>query len=453
MDSKHYSDLGDQIRNMVDDAVNSRNFSQLNKNIGDTINDAVNTARQAVNYTKNPFGPGSPGGFNYKVPYGTEQTAQDNGSTRYRERTRGRGTYQTGAFGSSPFSGQPYTGQAKRPAAYQNRTSVTSYNKSGKSLPGRVSGVLFLVFGSIIFGIMILLFLILGIIALASNSYGFFGRFSAALILPLSAAGIVMIARGSYLRKRIKRYRFYLNKFNGRSYCSIRDLASGSGKSQSYVLKDVKKMIQNGMFPEAHLDDEETSLMLNNQTYEQYLKMKEGQQLKAREEAARAPRKDETEEERQLRLAVEEGQDYIRKIRQLNDDIPGEEISRKLDRTELILKRIFSCLEKHPEQLPDMKKFMSYYLPTTLKLVNAYREFDQQPVEGENIATGKREIEKTMDTINEAFENLLDDLFQDTAWDISSDISVLKTMLAQEGLTEDEVTRRAQEAQNTNKQN
>ena len=49
----------------------------------------------------------------------------------------------------------------------------------------------------------------------------------------------------------------------------------------------------------------------------------------------------------------------------------------------------------------------------------------------------KQEIEKTMDTLNTAFEKLLDELFQDTAWDLSSDISVLNTMLAQEGLTED----------------
>ena len=49
----------------------------------------------------------------------------------------------------------------------------------------------------------------------------------------------------------------------------------------------------------------------------------------------------------------------------------------------------------------------------------------------------KKEIEDTIDTLNIAFEKLLDSLFQDTAWDVSSDISVLHTMLAQEGLTED----------------
>ena len=78
---------------------------------------------------------------------------------------------------------------------------------------------------------------------------------------------------------------------------------------------------------------------------------------------------------------------------------------------------------------------MRYYLPTTLKLVNAYREFEQQPAQGENIRSAKEEIKKSLDVINQAFEKLLDSLFEDDALDISTDISVLHTMLAQEGLT------------------
>ena len=80
---------------------------------------------------------------------------------------------------------------------------------------------------------------------------------------------------------------------------------------------------------------------------------------------------------------------------------------------------------------------MEYYLPTTIKLLDAYEDLDAQPVQGENIITAKREIEKNNRHADVAFEKLLDDLFQDTAWDLSSDISVLQTMLAQEGLTED----------------
>ena len=78
---------------------------------------------------------------------------------------------------------------------------------------------------------------------------------------------------------------------------------------------------------------------------------------------------------------------------------------------------------------------MNYYLPTTEKLMNAYIELDKQPEVGENIINTKRDIEEAVDTINDAFENLLDSLFEETAWDISSDISVMKTMMEQDGLT------------------
>ena len=80
---------------------------------------------------------------------------------------------------------------------------------------------------------------------------------------------------------------------------------------------------------------------------------------------------------------------------------------------------------------------MSYYLPTTLKLLQAYQEFDAQPIQGENIKSAKTEISDTLDTITVAFKNLLDSLFEHEAMDISTDISALETMLAHEGLTED----------------
>ena len=81
---------------------------------------------------------------------------------------------------------------------------------------------------------------------------------------------------------------------------------------------------------------------------------------------------------------------------------------------------------------------MSYYLPTTVKLLDAYADMDVQPVQGENITTAKKEIEATLDTLNLAFEKLLDEIFKDMAWDVSTDISVLHTLLAQEGLTKDD---------------
>ena len=103
---------------------------------------------------------------------------------------------------------------------------------------------------------------------------------------------------------------------------------------------------------------------------------------------------------------------------------------------EMLVDRIFDRVEQKPDTVSDIRKLMDYYLPMTMKLLQAYEDLDAQPVQGENIISSKIEIEKTIDTLNVAFEKLLDDLFQDTAWDVSS---VLNTMLAQEGLTEDEI--------------
>ena len=103
----------------------------------------------------------------------------------------------------------------------------------------------------------------------------------------------------------------------------------------------------------------------------------------------------------------------------------------------ILSNRAYEEYLQNPQSVSDIRKLMEYYLPTTIKLLEAYEQLDRQPVDGENIQTAKREIEATLDTLNTAFEKLLDDLFQDTMWDVSSDISVLNTMLAQEGLKED----------------
>ena len=169
--------------------------------------------------------------------------------------------------------------------------------------------------------------------------------------------------------------------------------------------------------------------------YEQYqnaeksLREREVEQKKQKEEQANKVVNEELEK------AISEGRTYIQQLRKANDDIPGEEISRKLDRLETVISKIFVCVERHPEKLSEIRKFMQYYLPITIKLVNAYKEFDSQPIQGENIKNSKAEIENTLDTIDLAFEKLLDSLYEDEAMEVSSDISVLNALFAQEGLT------------------
>ena len=123
--------------------------------------------------------------------------------------------------------------------------------------------------------------------------------------------------------------------------------------------------------------------------------------------------------------------------------MPEEEISEKLDQLGLVTTKIFDYVEQHPEKLPEIRKFMSYYMPITLKLVTAYQRFDREGTSTSEIEDAKLEIKGTLDTINKAYQNLLKKLMQADILDVSSDISALETILAQEGLTEDEITEKS----------
>ena len=253
------------------------------------------------------------------------------------------------------------------------------------------------------------------------------------LLIPF-LAGIILSATGNHYRKRYRRAQKYVEILNGRGFCEIKELAEKSNQSETETRKDLRKMIQKRVFREAYMDKQETCLMINRIAYDYYLQAEESLRQREMEEAKRKEQEEKMSPE--ILEMIRTGDEYIRTIREANDDIPGEVISEKLDRLEQVVRRIFESVKKHPEQKKEMDKFMDYYMPTTLKLVNAYREFDALEVKGENITNAMQEIENTLDTISRAFEKLLDDLFQDAAFDVSTDISVLQMMLAREGYKE-----------------
>ncbi len=257
--------------------------------------------------------------------------------------------------------------------------------------------------------------------------------------LLLLVSSIVMDIRGSGIRNRIKRYRRYLNYFMGKDSCSVGELSAYSGFNEKFVVKDMRKMIDIGMFPQGHINNEETLIMLNRDRYQRYLK--EQKELEAvKQEQLEDQRKLESMGRIGLELAgtIEDGKDYIRQVSEANAKIHDKEVSAKVLRMEEIIGKIIGYIEEHPSQLSDVRKFMRYYLPTTLKLLHAYQEFEQQPIQGENITTAKTEIKDALDTINAGFVNLFDGFFASASMDVSTDISVLETMFAQEGLTEDD---------------
>ena len=147
------------------------------------------------------------------------------------------------------------------------------------------------------------------------------------------------------------------------------------------------------------------------------------------------PPKAETTGDPELDALIRERDLALSEMRRLNDAIEDPTVSAQIDHLEGTTAKIFSHVVEHPKKLPQIRRFMRYYLPTTLKLLNAYDRMGAAGVSGENIDGTMGKIESMMDTVVRAFDRQLDALFADEALDISTDITVMEGLLAQEGLT------------------
>ena len=147
----------------------------------------------------------------------------------------------------------------------------------------------------------------------------------------------------------------------------------------------------------------------------------------------------ETTGNEELDKMLAEGRQAIAEMKRLDENIADEKISADILHLQETSQKIFEKVKEEPRKLPQIRKFMNYYLPTTLKLLNAYDRMDAQGVEGANISSTKKSVEGIMDSIVVAFDKQLDSLFGDQALDISTDITVLENMMVREGLSEDPI--------------
>ena len=132
---------------------------------------------------------------------------------------------------------------------------------------------------------------------------------------------------------------------------------------------------------------------------------------------------------------LDERDKALSEMKRLNDAIPDGKISAQIEHMEAVTAKIIAAVEAAPAKLPQIRKFMNYYLPTTLKLLNAYDRMDDTGASGVNIDGTKGKIEDMLDTVCTAFDKQLDALYGEEALDVSTDITVLEQMLAQEGFS------------------
>lgn len=314
-----------------------------------------------------------------------------------------------------------------RPQAQQ--TALNPYvKKSYRNVTGIVQAVLGfgLSAAALICGVVVLPFVLMS--AVEAGEIGvmlFFGL--------LAAAGVAIGVTGIGAMSFSKRFARYAAALGTRTFCEIDEIAQFTGIPRARIVKDLKKMIAKGLFPQGCIDPQEKYLFVSQETFSQYLGTEQQRQTQQLAEAQKARKREALPLE--AKQIIAEGAEYITFIKACNDKLPGEEISAKLDRLETIVTRIFKQVERDPSVAPEMRRFMTYYLPTTKKLLQVYCDLDKEPIASDKMMATKHEIERTLDTIEEAFENMLDSFFSGKALDVSSDISVLNAMFAREGLT------------------
>lgn len=300
--------------------------------------------------------------------------------------------------------------------------------------------------------------------------------------------GISLLAFGAfYLTLRIGKKGFKLqgarSRFNGywealkdNGYATTLELAKSAKYPISDVRNEINFMLREGFFYGGRFDPQTDTLVLNESGYLAKLNGDEVERKKERElpyfmssesidyEPAPTPEKiveveeveeivklEEPEVEKQEIVEskpediLEEGREYMRQMKAAVAQIESSEMKQDVMYLEGIAENIFQWVAENPGKLSKIRRFMQYYLPTTVKFVKAYGIMEKQSVQGSNIVATKEKIEESMKVIKQAFERLLDELFQKEAMEIHSDLIALETMMARDGLGGKDFIRMKQE--------
>ena len=235
------------------------------------------------------------------------------------------------------------------------------------------------------------------------------------------AVGLGLLVDGIRRQRRAGRFRSYLAMIGEKKSVAISALASATGRPKNKVCADLEDMLDAGLFPSGYLNYGGDRFVLGGGLEDQPESQATAPAAKAQPQPSKADRGAENA--------------ILDEIRQVNDQVANEKLSAQIDRIGVITAKILEYQKSRPEKAPQLHSFLSYYLPTTLKILRAYGQLESQQIAGENITAAMARVEGMMDKVVEGFEKQLDQLFQGDTMDITADVDVLEQMLARDGLT------------------
>jgi hypothetical protein len=228
------------------------------------------------------------------------------------------------------------------------------------------------------------------------------------------------------------RYNRYFEQLKFHRIEAVDNIAEITGCKRSLVVKDLKKAVKKKYIPEGHFGRSNFLFMVSEQIYNGY------QQKPAVYDHYFMGKIEERERMRghnsDTQRILETGNTYIEKIHDSNDLIKDKAVTEKLNRMEKTVSMIFKEVDLHPEQSEKLGLFLNYYLPTTDKLLKNYISIIEKGIESRSLSATLHELSESLDTINTAFEKILEMLYVEQETDILSDIETLETMMRNEGL-------------------
>lgn len=272
------------------------------------------------------------------------------------------------------------------------------------------------------------LFALFGFLMDMFDTYGSVREDLPALIFWVIPALVISFYANYRVKKakdQIIRFRKYNREIGNNTVIPTADLAAITAKTIDFTINDLLNMIEKDYYRQARIVENGELFILDSKTYKLY-----------KEEMLRDPKERYEElEEKENNALVE---DYLSKAKKdvttLTEMLPKlrEPMKGKITEFLQIVGKIFELLKENPNTAKDLDKVINFYLPTTVKLMDNYIQLSEKPTD--SVKSSLKSMEQTMDLVNDGFMKMLDNIYQEKIMDLSSDMSVLKSMLRQEGL-------------------
>lgn len=391
------NDLGNQLKKAIEDAVGKGDFSQL-KDIGTSASKAAKEFGESFSQTIE---------------------TRKNGDAKMAK--------------SQPYEPEVVnnkSGQNSQQPMWAGSSYGRRKNSKKRKNPYSIAPAIFSAFGCFVFAIALLVFMITYLAIVPSPLVLGSGIFSAI------GVGISAICLKNSLGSRSfgARINTYYDLLEKEEMLTIEELAFRTGSTAATVRKDIKKGIAKDLMPGIRVDNTGEKLLYGEKAYEKFLQEETEREKTLREERERLERLNNPQTADLEKFKID-NRETLLKIRTAQNEIKSPEMQRKIILLEETAEDIFTYVEKHPEKMPDIRKLVSYYLPTLLKLLDEYKKYEQVDIKNSEVEKAKQDISKTLDTANVAFITLLESLYKEDTLDVKTDIKVFNSMLKQEGLT------------------